>query len=340
MECRNVEQMLTAYSEKAVTPEQARLIRQHLSSCTKCRESLEDLEKAGELVRNLEEVEPPPWLTQKIMARVRDESGQKISLWRRFFYPLHIKLPIEVFATILVVGLVTYIYQVNQQEFETARLPAAGQERVIIKDEEKTLPRRVPPPARSNGKENQALRPIESPEASVRDTEAAKEPDPASPETADGALSVNDGWMKGMAGEEKKRAVTEKGPRGNDILRRTGPQAYAPPSPEISFFDGAGSGEKRAALKAKSIPAVSILVRVDDIAAAESQIMTVLGDLGGRNLSSRTNEAGTTSIRAVVQAERIVPLVAELNKIGSARQLTGDLPEGDIAVTIDISSAG
>ena len=60
---------------------------------------LEDLRKTVELVKGLEEVEPPPWLAQKIMAHVKDESEKEVGIFRRLFYPLRVKIPLEAFAS-------------------------------------------------------------------------------------------------------------------------------------------------------------------------------------------------------------------------------------------------
>ncbi len=122
MECRKIREMLAPYLEGVVTPEQRLLVREHLSSCGECKAVVEDLKKTIELMKSLEEVEPPPWLSQKIMAYVREEAEKKGGILRRFFFPLHIKVPLEVFATFLIVGLVAYVYKTTTPQFEAARM--------------------------------------------------------------------------------------------------------------------------------------------------------------------------------------------------------------------------
>jgi len=41
---------------------------------------------------------------------------------RRFFYPLYVKVPLQVFATFLIVGLLAYVYKTTTPPFEAARV--------------------------------------------------------------------------------------------------------------------------------------------------------------------------------------------------------------------------
>ncbi len=118
MTCQEIQNLLPAYLEDLLPPEEKKSIESHLASCEECHRSLEDLKRAEDLVKSLEEVEPPPFFEQRIMARVREEVGQKKGFLRRFFYPLHIKIPIQAMATILVAVLAFYIYQKNEPEMK------------------------------------------------------------------------------------------------------------------------------------------------------------------------------------------------------------------------------
>ncbi len=69
-------------------------------------------------MQGLEEVEPPPFFEQRIMSRVREEAGQKQGILRKLFYPLHIKIPIQALATLLVAVLAFYVYQKGEPEMK------------------------------------------------------------------------------------------------------------------------------------------------------------------------------------------------------------------------------
>ena len=87
MECSEVQKRLSAYIEKVVSPKQKALINAHLKGCKQCKRALADLKKAVKYVQGLEEVEPPAWLAQKVMARVRSEAEAKRGIFKKIFYP-------------------------------------------------------------------------------------------------------------------------------------------------------------------------------------------------------------------------------------------------------------
>ena len=93
MECDRIEEQLSAYLDDALSPAEKGLIDDHLKSCAQCRKSLADLEMTVRSLKSLEEIIPPPWLTQKVMTRVKAEAElKKNNLWQKLFYPLHVKL--------------------------------------------------------------------------------------------------------------------------------------------------------------------------------------------------------------------------------------------------------
>ena len=76
MECRSIEEKLSAYLENQLSSEEKMQVAEHLKTCAKCSLSLNDLKKTVAYTQGLEEIEPPPWLARTVMARVRSESTQ------------------------------------------------------------------------------------------------------------------------------------------------------------------------------------------------------------------------------------------------------------------------
>ena len=151
MECSDIQQRLSAYIEGNVSAEEEGLIEEHLKACQQCNESLADLKKTLEYVQNLEEIEPPPWLKQKVMARVRSEAEAKRGIFQRIFYPLHIKLPIEALAVIVIAVTTIYVFKTMQPELELIKAPSEEvSPRVILAEKEKhpALDEGKPLPAR------------------------------------------------------------------------------------------------------------------------------------------------------------------------------------------------
>ena len=124
MDCSSIQEKLSAYMEGILPPEERILIDDHLKTFQKCNEVFADLKKTVEYVSNLEKVEPPPWLTQKIITRVRKEVQPKKGIIHLLFHPLHIKLPIEAVAAIVIAVTVIYVFKTIQTEVRLSKVPS------------------------------------------------------------------------------------------------------------------------------------------------------------------------------------------------------------------------
>ncbi len=122
MECNNIQEKLSAYIEGLTSKEENAMIEEHLKSCQECRTSLADLEKTVSYVKSLEDIEPPAWLSQKIMTIVREEAAPKEGFLHKLFYPLHIKLPVHAVATILIAVSAFYIFKTIQPEVRPSKV--------------------------------------------------------------------------------------------------------------------------------------------------------------------------------------------------------------------------
>lgn len=112
--CEDIEKKLPLYMDGLLERGDQEAILQHLQSCPHCANTLEYLRKTRMWVEDLPEAEPPPWLKQKIMADVYDEQEKK-SLASKWFYPLRIKIPVQIFATLCIAVLAVYIYQSGEK---------------------------------------------------------------------------------------------------------------------------------------------------------------------------------------------------------------------------------
>jgi hypothetical protein len=93
-------------------------------------------------VKQIDEVEAPVWMTQKIMANVRAEAEVKKSFFHRFFYPLAVKLPIQAVAVLFLTVTVYYIYSSMPPAEKYAEAPMGR----LVKQE---APAREPDAAKS-----------------------------------------------------------------------------------------------------------------------------------------------------------------------------------------------
>ena len=107
----DIQKLLSPYSGNDISSHDRTLVEEHLKSCPDCRSELADLQTTMKLLRTTPEIEPPPWLTSRIMANVREQRELKTSWFKRIFFPLHIKLPIEGLALLFVCMTGFYLSQ-------------------------------------------------------------------------------------------------------------------------------------------------------------------------------------------------------------------------------------
>jgi len=139
MNCRDIENNLPAYLENLLSQEEKRKVREHLISCRRCSKTLEDLNQVEALLQDLDEVAPPPWLKQKIMARVREEAPPEKGFFRKLFSPLYFKIPLSTVALLLMSVLAFYVYRGQEPELQkegiNIALPPPVQQQRIEKQE-------------------------------------------------------------------------------------------------------------------------------------------------------------------------------------------------------------
>jgi hypothetical protein len=125
MDHAEIRDKLSAYLDGAVTPREKSLIEEHLETCPECGAALRELRRTVARLRNLGEEEPPPWLTQRIMAHVREEAGREKGFWRRLFLPLRWKLPMEAAALVFLSVSAYLVYRTVSPEVKIAVPPVA-----------------------------------------------------------------------------------------------------------------------------------------------------------------------------------------------------------------------
>jgi uncharacterized protein YoxC len=310
MECIDVQEKLSAYVEGIISPEERTLLDEHLTLCQKCCESLADLKKTVEYIHNLEDVEPPTWLTQKVMARIRSEAKSNKGLLQKLFYPLHIKLPIEAVAVIVIAVTALYIFKTIQPVVRLAKIPSEevttqSPPREIdtfqknLKSKENVIP--PPPPLEKGGKGGfEAEEPIPSkkPETEEKYQEAPKAPTPV----------VKQDEIRPSAGaiakDESKTEVLSRVPK---------------------------------ALSERKGKIINLTINVKDIETATKEIEKDFSQLGGRIIKTESFE-NKDIITAELNSNKLKELFEKLNRLGEIKEKETDLKvlEGDVSITIEI----
>ncbi len=142
MDHMEIRRKLPAYLDDEVSAEEKQDIKKHLGSCGICRGALADLELTMWHLKRLPEVEPPPWLSSKILAKVKTPAEPRHGLLRRFLSSLGMKLALVVLVLALLGSAGYFILRAIRPEEKptTSRTISRG-----------TVPRPVPAPAAPQG---------------------------------------------------------------------------------------------------------------------------------------------------------------------------------------------
>jgi hypothetical protein len=309
----NIGERLSAYLEDAVSREERVLIEEHLRSCKECSADLADLIKTVERIRGLQEVEPPAWMTQKIMTELREKARPRKGFFRRFFYPLYIKLPLQAVAALLVVGVALYIYRDFGPEKRFAMAPL-GESASHILQRETLKEDKMGPSARH------ALKRV-PPEVTTARGKLAQEPIPG----------------KTQAGTNTKKAVPRTPEPGPPTLMRDDRQEAASiPSNERATFAGAPKKETRgeANQAAPELETTSVgktgglvlTVKVSELESASKEVAKTIIALGGRVAEMQSHE-GRRVFVIDLNTSKFDELIGKLKRLGDVGE-KGPAPKG------------
>jgi hypothetical protein len=122
MDHNSIRHKLSEYIDGAVSAAEKAEIETHLKACEKCSDALMELKKTIEHVRSIDEVEPPAWMTQKIMAKVQAGAEQQKSFSERLYSLFVVNLPVKAVAVVFLTAIALYMYRgiQPQKSFETA----------------------------------------------------------------------------------------------------------------------------------------------------------------------------------------------------------------------------
>jgi len=303
MECSEVQKRLSAYIEKVLSPKQKALLDAHLKGCKQCKRALVDLKKTIAYVQNLEEVEPPAWLTQKVMARVRSEAEVKRGIVQKIFYPFHIKLPLEAVALILVAVGAIYVFKCMQPQMQLAQAPMEHEE--------------AAPPTFAPGKGEvhdvaESKRPAAEPAEQFRDTDKEK-------------------------AREHKPVGLAKAPAEEAQLEKAAPSAGAAATDELGRRT-LSSAEFEQGLKSEQrAEGVSFTVNVSDLENASRDIEGTVRQLGGRIIKAESI-GDKAVIFAEIDSKKVKELLDQLKLIGEVQEegVALEAGEGDVGVQIEL----
>lgn len=362
MECGTILQRLSAYLEGIVSSEEKRFIEEHLLSCQPCSSVLRELKRASELVRDLQEVEPPPWMTQKVLARIRREQEGKKGIFEKLFFPLRIKIPIQATATVLIVVLAIYVFKAGEPVLKRVQSPTARDEvaskvedfrqpaapavevpareaKPVLKEMPKLSDRRdVSPPVGEKGKEEMAGRvrePVHEPmrEKAMGIPEGERRVAHERQEAAGGKL---DETVMTLGSAERDAAKEKRMPAAGVV--KTEEYGAVRDSLANEQKAPAAAAPLRAAV-AKRAEAASISVQAGDVKKVVDEIEDLLRQLGATRIEKESLQDAEV-ITAELQSEKIEEFMKELRIKGEIKEekLPSPIPTGKTSIRVEILS--
>ena len=346
---------MPAYLEGLLSPEDKALLEEHLASCRQCSNALEALKKTGKLLRDIEEVEPPPWFTQRIMSRVRGEAKQETGIIRKLFYPLHIKIPVQALATVLIAVLAFQIYRVGEPEMKVVVAPPATIFEAGKDQTPKTSqkpPEAVPAPA---AKEQTVLT-----EVVKKDMMA-----PSAPGSGDEKIRKEKNLFReggelpadqSIVAEKKRESVQDKTEEAMkpalSSVRQEPLKAIPAPALEYKREEiGHYAGAAKESRKYEALPAapqaigtavrkpayIGVTVHVEDAGVAIKEVKNLLGKFGARKIERQSLE-GKEVITAELKVQNVKEFMEKLKTIGKTKEkgIPADIRERDISITIEL----
>jgi ribosomal protein L7/L12 len=329
MKCSEIEERLTAYLENFLQNEERGAIEEHCARCASCRGALEDLKRTREILGRLDEVEPPAWLEEKVMARIAGKEKREGWL-QRFFLPLHVKVPVQALAMALVVVISVYLYKSTTPEpGDLARLqapPQASESRDAAAKKEADTKKKIEQASRPDtpGKERKKAEVRKAPAQSMP---SVPEKMPAAPK---GGTSVNE------ADASRTPPIVARGDSIGQAVMKEAPVAAAPHPEKTERFKTRGAapmaarGEKKAeyTTAAPEIPRETpwqIIVTSADPSDAVHKARRILISLSVKEVRERT-EGGSIIISGRIDPKRVSELknrMAEIAVVHAVRTGTG-----------------
>jgi hypothetical protein len=333
--CDEVQRDIAAYMDNLLPKETRRAMEQHIRSCTECRKALSEFETVQGLIKGLDEVEPPPGFTFRIMAEIRETEARSRGLLERLFRPLSVKIPIHAIATLLIVVVALYVYKATEPERKLQPLPgvetgssietARPQGKEILTGAEPSTVRREGAqwkdrrePPETNAVDRPAKEVEKKPDQALPEDRSVRQREPEAAVRLEGrAPSPIEGTAKGAKVREEQPVLMQSADQG---LRTKG--------------KAAPSGAD-AALVGKDMTAPDLTVEVVDLARATQEVQGIVDSLAGQIL--RREQAERKEVFVIETGpDRIDELLGRLSALGNQKVWKPSVPTGRKSVVVTI----
>jgi hypothetical protein len=326
MNHNDIRHKLSEYMDGSITAEERAAIEAHLKTCSVCSDARE-LQKTVEHVKSIEEVEPPDWMTQKIMAKVRSVAEGRKGIFQRFFFPLSVKLPIQAVAVLFLSVTAFYIYRNIQpvpapseapmQEF-TVRSEAPLAPVLRDKREEPTISKDAPVPVKKvpQAPEYKALDMKQEYEKPAPPVALGKSVESAA--AAEKPFAAPEPVQKGQEGKsnemsnESRSSVNKQGASAPAMGLTAGGEPRMGATPQ--------TGKAKAALVERGAEnAVDLTIKVKEFDTAEKEIKKAVALFGGRIIRTAPS-ADRNAVIVSINRDKFAELLSKLKTIGDVKE--------------------
>ncbi|PKN69643.1 MAG: hypothetical protein CVU54_09935 [Deltaproteobacteria bacterium HGW-Deltaproteobacteria-12] len=314
--CKDLEKYLPLYPDDLLSDSDRQFVEEHIKSCPQCAKALSQLQKTEKLVQNLAEVEPPAWFKQKIMTGVRAEAEKK-SFARKWFYPLRIKIPVQIFATVFIAVLAVYIYRSGDQMKEVVPLSTPAP---VAEVQEKQLPEQ-----KTKTAANESLQPKEQ---FIQKKEA-----PGEQARTKEAAPVRDAKEQFAADMKADKSATPPPPAVKSAEIPAAEMEKKKDAPVLGAAMKAGR-----ALKEQSVTvSPNVLLKVADAVSAAAEVEKLLIKYEAK-IVTRIRKPDKIILTAELNKQQINDLTVQLKSIGQLEERfpPADNAAANISVVIEI----
>jgi len=347
MTCKEMETRLAGLIDDALDEGERERVEAHLKSCEDCRRALAELAASDTLMKRLDEVEPPPWLKTRVMARVHEEAQGRQSVLRPLFFPLHIKVPIQALATVLIAVVAWNVYRTGETDFRHAAPPP-----VVIQEARKAeAPQEKATAAKGvkkkeEGPESREKKAFSTPATGEGRVERKAEParDAAKadavgtarlPEEARGMVAPSKDEEKPESAGAVARQETPGGLTASEPQRKQkalkGPLGAAPGEAAKGEAAPAAAPMLSATLSAR--PDLDISVRAKDPVGAATRAEEALRKIGARSLERIVRE-GRVTLTARIRPEDLEALREKLASLGPLSESAPSAPQPGVPLVV------
>lgn len=280
MNCHEAREFFSAKADDLLTSEQESIVDGHLRGCPGCRGEWERFSRTLVLLHGVREARAPAGFAARVI-QAADRQPWHRRLFRALSVPLHVRLPVEAAALVLVSTLAFFLYR-QTPELERAVEPPTPAVTASV----------APPPG-------------ESPDSERLDAKASPAPQETLPPS-----EAREGALRDIKEKDRPAAKQEPAPpEGPAVADRQGAEREARKSA------GARSEPKLAARAQGPFHLVGRL-KPRDREALDSQLSDVVKQLGGILVRDADRVRAGSIVEVVVSRDAYPRLEARLRQIG------------------------